>query len=254
MFLPESSLTICITMKKKYLIIAFIILSSSFLFAQDFSLGLKDGATWSSINGRFDFKNFNHTQIKNRVGHSFGLLLNYRATRFLTLQVEFNFEEKGFKFSDNNFIGGGYSGNYNINYFTIPIITNFEIGKRVKYYGYTGFYIGFLVKVENYTSFISTSSSDLIIYDLSYDPTEVFNKQEFGGLVGVGIKIPICAEVEFIIDSRYNFELTKAAKNTDFDYDSNQWTKDTPDNFQNVYNRSLSISLGILIKLNNKLI
>ena len=252
MFLPESSLTICTTMKNKYLIISFIILTSSFLFAQDFSLGLKDGATWSSINGRFDFKNFNQTQIKNRVGHSFGLLLNYRATRFLSLQVEFNFEEKGFKFSDNNFIGGGYSGNYNINYFTMPIITNFEIGKKVKYYGYAGIYAGFLTKAENYTSFISTSSPDLIIYDLSYDPTEVFNKREFGGLVGLGIKIPLCEKVEFTIDSRYTFGLTKAAKNTDFDYDSNQWTTDTPDNFQNVYNRSFSISLGILYKLNNR--
>ncbi len=137
-----------------------------------------------------------------------------------------------------------------INYITLPLITNFEIGKKVKYYGYTGIYIGFLVKAENYTSLISNSSSDLIIYDLSYDPTEVFNKKEFGGLVGVGIKIPLCEKVEFIIDSRYNFGLTKAAKNTDFDYNSNQWTKDTPDNFQNVYNRSFSISLGILYKLN----
>jgi len=63
MFLPESSLTICTTMKNKYLIISFIILTSSFLFAQDFSLGLKDGATWSSINGRFDFKNFNQYYV-----------------------------------------------------------------------------------------------------------------------------------------------------------------------------------------------
>jgi len=240
-------------MKNIYLIIALIILSSNFLFSQDFSLGLKDGASWSSIDGRFDFKNFNQTQIQNRVGHSFGLLLNYRTTRFLTLQMEFNFEEKGFKFSDNNFIGGGYSGNYSINYFTIPLITNFEIGKRVKYYGYTGVYIGFLVKAENYTSFISTASSDLIIYDLSYDPTELFNKQEFGGLVGVGIKIPLCEKVELIIDSRYNFGLTKAAKNTDFVYDPNQWTKDNPDNFQNVCNRSFSISFGILYKLNKKI-
>ena len=241
-------------MKKKYLIIVLIILSSSFLIAQDFSIGLKDGISWSSISGRFDFKNFNKTQINNRVGHSFGLLLNYRKTRFFTLQMEINYNNKGFDFTNDIWIDGvAYSGSFNVNYIFVPLITNFEIGKRVKYYGYTGIYIGFIVKAENYTSFISTSSSDLIIYDLSYDPTEVFNKQEFGGLVGVGIKIPICEKVEFIIDSRYNFGLTKAAKNTDFDYDSNQWTKDTPDNFQNVYNRSFSISLGILYKFNKKI-
>jgi len=85
---------------------------------------------------------------------------------------------------------------------------------------------------------------------MSYDPTDIFNKNDFGGLVGLGIKIPLCEKVKFIIDTRYNFGLTKAAKNTDFDYDHNLWTLTTPDNFQDVYNRSLSISLGILYKLN----
>ncbi|HZX63535.1 MAG TPA: hypothetical protein VFE66_10015 [Bacteroidales bacterium] len=85
---------------------------------------------------------------------------------------------------------------------------------------------------------------------MSYDPTDIFNKYEFGGLIGLGIKIPLCEKVKLIIDSRYNFGLTKAAKNTDFAYNANQWTKDTPDNFQNVYNRSLTISLGILYRLN----
>lgn len=255
MFLPESSLTItiCTTMKKKYLIISFIVLTSSFLFAQDFSIGLKDGISFSNINGRFDFKNFNKTQINKSVGHSFGLFINFRTSNFITLQMEINAENKGFYFQNDVWIDGvAYTGNFNINYITIPLIANFEIGKKVKYYGYAGIYAGFLTKAENYTSFISTSSPDLLIYDLSYDPTEVFNKQEFGGLVGFGIKIPLCEKVEFTIDSRYTFGLTKSAKNTDFDYDSNQWTKDTPDNFQNVYNRSLSISLGILYKLNNR--
>lgn len=234
-------------MKYFHLIIALIILTSNTLFAQDFSIGLKDGISWSGITGRFDFKNFNQTQIQNRIDHSFGLMLNYKTTRFLTLQIEINYENKGFAFQNDIWLDGvAYSGHFNINYIIVPLVTNFEIGKRVKYFGYTGIYMGFLIKAENYTSLLSTSSSEFIIYDISYDPTNVFNKYEFGGLVGIGIKIPLCEKVEFIIDSRYNFGLTKAAKNTDFDYDSNQWTKDTPDNFQNVYNRSFSISLGIL--------
>lgn len=240
-------------MKNIYIIFALILLSSNFLLAQDFSVGLRDGVSWSSITGSFDFKNFDKTQINNRVGHSFGFLLNYRTSRFLTLQIEMNYNNKGFDFQSDIWIDGvAYTGSFDVNYITVPLITNFEIGKRVKYYGYAGVYAGFLTKAENYTSFISTSSPDLIIYDLSYDPTKVFNKREFGGLVGLGIKIPLCEKVEFTIDSRYTFGLTKAAKNTDFDYDSNQWTTDTPDNFQNVYNRSFSISLGILYKLNNR--
>ena len=238
-------------MKIKCLIIASIILSSSILFAQDFSIGFHDGITWSGINGRFDFKNFKTTQIKNKIGHSLGFLFNLRTTSFLTLQMEMNYEDKGFDFHSDIWLNGlGYSGNFNVKYITIPLITNFEIGKNVRFYGSAGIYLGFLVKIENYTSFSSTSSPNLTIYDMSYDPTYIFNKYEFGGLIGLGIKIPLCEKVKLIIDSRYNFGLTKAAKNTDFDYNANQWTEDTPDNFQNVYNRSLTISLGILYRLN----
>ncbi len=240
-------------MKKKYLIIALIILSSNFIFAQDFSIGLKDGVSWSSISGRFDYKNFTQTQIKNRVGHSFGLMLNYKTNSFITLQMEINYENKGFDFHSNVMMDGfSYLGNFNINYITTPIITNFEIGKKVKYYGYAGIYMSLLIKAENYTSTSVIYYPDLIVSDKSYDPTNEFNKYEFGGLLGVGIKIPLCEKVEFVIDTRYNIGLTKAAKDTDFDYDPNFYTEETPNNFQNVYNRSFSISFGFLYKLNNK--
>ncbi len=238
-------------MKIKCLIIVLIILSSNFLFAQNLSFGLRDGASWSSITGRFDFKNFENTDIEKSLGHSFGLIINYQLSKYFILQTEFNYEMKGFDFGES-LLGGALEGNYSMSYLTIPIIAHFEIGKNVKYYGYAGVYFGFLIKAENYTSLSSTSSSNLIVYDLSYDPTNIFNKSEFGGLVGLGIKFPLCEKVCLFIDTRYNFGLTKAAKNTDFDYESNYWSAETPDNFQNVYNRSLSISLGILYKLNKK--
>ncbi len=237
---------------KKYLTVTLIILTSHLLFAQDISIGCKAGISWSGINGRFDFKNFDQTQIKNRVGHNFGIKLNYGITSFLTLQIEMNYEEKGFDFQNDPWITGiAYKGNFKTKYISIPLILNLEIGKNVKYYGYAGCYLGFLLNVENYTSYSSTSSPDLKIYDMSYEPTE-FNKYEFGGLFGLGAKIPLCGKVKLIIDSRYNFGLTKAAKNSDYNFNPNQWTKDTPNNFQNVYNRSLTISLGILYMLNDR--
>ncbi len=212
---------------------------------------MRDGVSWSSITGRYDFKNFEKTNIEKSLGHSFGLIINYQLSKYIILQTEFNYEMKGFDFGQS-LMGGGLEGNYSMSYLTIPIIAHFEIGKNVKYYGYTGVYFGFLIKAENYTSLTSLTTPGLVVYDLSYDPTNVFNKNEFGGLVGLGIKFPLCEKVYFFIDTRYNFGLTKAAKNTDFDYESNHWYADSPDNFQNVYNRSLSISLGILFKLNKK--
>jgi len=228
-------------MKTKYLIIAFIILSSNFLYAQYFSIGLRDGISWSGINNGYDFERI---QIKDRTGQSFGLLLNYRTLSFLILQAEINYEEKGFDFqTDPLLCGGGYSGNFRLKYLTIPFTSHFEIGNKVMYYGYAGVYVAFRLKAENSTSVVS-DSPDLVIYDKSYDPTDIFNKHEFGGLVGIGIKIPLCEKVKLIIDSRYNLGLTKVTKNTNYDYN--------PIQCQNVYNRSLTISLSILYQLNNK--
>lgn len=238
-------------MKIKYLIIVIIILSSNFIIAQNLSIGLRDGVSWSSITGRYSFKNFESTNIEKSLGHSFGLILNYQLSKSIILQTEINYEMKGFDFGQS-LMGGGLKGNYSLNYLTVPIIAHFEIGKNVKYYGYTGVYFGFLIKAENYTSLTSLTTPGIVVYDLSYDPTNVFNKYEFGGLVGLGVKFPLCEKVYLFIDTRYNFGLTKAAKNTDFDYEPNHWYPESPDNFQNVYNRSLSISLGILYKLNKK--
>jgi len=236
--------------RKVYLFLLIVVLPQV-LSSQQFSIGLKDGVTISGINGRYDFKNFENTDIENAVGHCFGFILNYQLNKYFILQVEINYENKGFEFGES-LLGGGLEGYYSMSYLTIPVIADFEFGKHIKYYGYAGVYIGFLTKAENYTSLSSTSSSELIVYDLSYDPSNVFNKYEFGGLIGLGIKFPLCEKVKLFIDSRYNFGLTRAAKNTDFDYESNHWYPDSPDNFQNVYNRSLSISLGILFKLKNK--
>ncbi|TSA26868.1 MAG: PorT family protein, partial [Bacteroidetes bacterium] len=179
-----------------------------------------------------------------------------KAASFLLLQLEMNYEENGFNFKNNHDLTGvGYTGNYKTKYISIPLTTIFEIGKNIKYYGYVGINLRLLVKADNYTSVSSTSEPvALHTYDLSYDPTFLFNKSEFGGLVGLGIKIPLCEKVRLLIDSRYNFGITKAAKNTEFDYNASHWTTDTPDNFQKVHNRSLVLSLGIsyCLKSQNK--
>ena len=229
------------------------ILLSSFLFSQDFSIGIKDGITWSSIKGRYDFKNFENTQIEKVTGHSFGLIFNYRFSNHFSFQTEINLEEKGFDFKSDIWIdGGAYSGNYNINYLTIPVIINYELGKTVKYYGYAGIYWGLLTQVENQTTFSSTSQPYIVRHDYSYDPTDEFYKNELGLILGLGLKVPLCEQAKIIIDARYNWGLTKAAKNNDYNYNPTHWTFETPNNFQDVYNHSLTISLGILYKIKKK--
>ncbi|MCK4638833.1 MAG: hypothetical protein KAT33_05390 [Bacteroidales bacterium] len=45
-----------------FIVVLLIILCNS-LFAQKFSIGIKDGINWSTIKCRYDFKNFENTQI-----------------------------------------------------------------------------------------------------------------------------------------------------------------------------------------------
>jgi len=234
---------------KKYLLTSLIIISSGVLSAQSFSIGIRDGLAVTGIKGRFDFKNFESTQTGNRINHSLGVSVNLSLSGILFLQADILYDIKGIDFqNDEDLLGVAYRGFFHMDYITVPLTINIELGRNVKYYGYAGIYMGFLLDAKNTTTFSSTSSPEPAIYDMSYDPTGIFNKKELGGLTGLGLKIPLCEEVNMIIDLRYNFGLTKAAKNTDYDFDSNYWTYGTPDNFHNVYNRSFVFSIGFLYK------
>ena len=224
------------TKKSLFAILLLFVIQST--YTQDFSIGIRDGINWSSINGEFRSEN---TDIQHRTGHNFGMLFNYQLNSLIIIQTEINFEQKGFKYQEI-LLGGGRKGDYQTSYVTIPIIVHYEVGNKVKYYGLTGLYFGILAKVENYTSLSTTSSPYITVYDLSYDPSNIFEKIEFGGIIGLGAKIPICDKVNLIIETRYNFGLTKITENIEAD-------EKNPDSFQNVYNRSITLSLGFAYKL-----
>ncbi len=222
-----------------FFIILLLILCNS-LFAQNFSIGIKDGMNWSTING-----NTENIEISKLQGENFGLILNYKISGYLSLQTEINIEEKGVKFN-SVWCGGGYYGKYELKYFTIPLLANFEFGKSVKYYGYLGFYLSLLASADNQTIVTSTASPEFKRYDYSHDAKDEFKKNEMGAIVGVGIKIPLCDRVKFFIETRYNIGLCNSADITEYNGGSYERSIFTPDNFQNVYNRSISINLGII--------
>ena len=236
-----------------FFFLALLFFISGITKSQDISIGLKGGISWTTINGRWDYKNLKNSQIKNITEHSFGLMLNYKLCSHFVVQTEINIERKGFDFKvSNDYNGLGYHGNYRLKYLNIPITVHYELGKNVNYYIYTGIYLARLLKAENYTSISLSYPSSYRHLDESYDPTDEFNKSVLGGIVGLGIKIPLCETVQFIIDSRYQLDLTKAAKNTEYSYDPNQYLLETPNNFQNVYTRSFTMSVGVLYKIPNK--
>ena len=134
-------------------------------------------------------------------------------------------------------------GVYKMTYITIPLLANIEIGKSFKFYGYGGLYMSFLNSAKNQTTAVTSSLSVPWQLDHSYDPTSEFYSSEKGALFGLGIKIPLCSKVQFLIDTRYETGFTKAARD-DIEYKYYHVIC----GFKDVYNRSVSVNWGILYR------
>lgn len=238
-------------MKKfKTILIIIMLVISNITYAQRISIGIKDGISRSDI--RFQYKDFNDLYYFGvnslKGGRNYGLMLNYQITNFFSIQSELYHSERGFEFNLFTDMDGGPGvlGNYKMNYITIPLLANFEIGKSFKFYGYAGLYISFLNSAVNQITVTSFSSSYIMQYDHSYDPTSEFNKSELGALFGLGIKIALCNKVKLFVDTRYETGLTKAARD-----DTEYGDYHVIGAFKDVYNRSFSVNWGIIYRFNS---
>lgn len=234
--------------------------------AQKFSVGIKNGLSLTSVTGRFEYDGiygpyivYNKIKYDGQVRWKFskfklnssgylkqvlGFIINYRLNENVLLQCELNYEEKGFDFIYLIY-GGGLYGYYKLNYFTFPISFTYEIGKSAKFYLYQGLSMNLLLQANNHTTRSKETGAPLeyITYDESYKPTE-FNKKELGALLGAGIKIPVRDKAKFIIDTRYNFGITRAAENSLY--------PKAPNTFQNFFNRSITLCWGVVFSINKK--
>lgn len=224
-------------------------LLSTVLFAQDLSIGFKDGKSWTNIHYTV-FETYDNFLFKNRKdGRNSGIILNYQIDNHFSVQTELNFLGKGFKIEQLHVTtGGGYYGDYMMNYISVPLSVNYEIGKKLKYYGYGGLSLNFLNSAVNNLTSTSTADPNLpSCFDNSYDPTDDFNKKEMGLIVGAGLKIPLCNNVKFFIDGRYESGLTGAVKK-DLEIEAYRYTSMIKD----VYNKAFSVSWGILYMIPKK--
>ena len=224
---------------KTVLILLLFAVISNIAYAQNLSIGIKDGLSRSDIK----FQNNNYRSNSLKGGRNYGLMLNYQITNFLSIQSELYHSDKGFEFyRHTSYTVGSLNGNYKMSYTTIPLSVNLEIGKSFKFYGYGGLYISFLNSTENQITLVSNAIFGLH-HDLSYDPTSEFYSSEKGALFGLGVRMPLCNKVKFFVDTRYETGLTKASRD-DIEYGDYHIISD----FTDVYNRSVSVNWGILYR------
>ena len=157
---------------KTILIIFLFFMVNNIIFAQNISIGLKNGINKSTVKAG----DIGHNKVISIKGDNFGLIVNYKFSGLVFLLTGLDFEQKGFEFKQYyspGYIGdGSYWGMYKLKYITIPLLANIEFGKSIKYYGYTGLYMSLLSNAENRTTVSIIGGHGILwTYDHSYDPT-----------------------------------------------------------------------------------
>jgi len=240
---------------KKYILAVIIelLLMGNSAFPQILSIGLKDGINQTGIKYQQDNPSYHIKKIK--WGRNTGLILNYRISDYFIMQTEIYREEKGFDFDNANINvsgGEGIWGNYRMNYITIPLLANFEIGKSFKFYGYGGFYTSFLLSSHCQITSSTTIDPHNVTEDRSYNPAKEFSNSELGVLAGFGFKIPLDKKIVFFIDTRLEAGLSKAVKGDNINYSDYQLYNEhyyyhvIVTKIHDTYNRAFSVNWGVL--------
>ncbi|MCF8228426.1 MAG: PorT family protein [Bacteroidales bacterium] len=233
-------------MKRKTILLLTIILANTCL-AQVVSVGLQGGVNYSWINGRFDFKNFKKTEINSVLSPQFNFKLNYKLTKNMSLQTGVGYQLQGFDFENDPWLDGlAYCGSYESKYLSVPLLIALGKGDGIKLYILAGFSLQFPLNVDNTTTLTSIFDGEVKVYDYSYDPSNEFNDFALSGILGAGMEIPFLKNFGVTLDVSYQQGITKAVKDTDYEYDSHFWTEETPNNFQNVRNCSVALNLGVV--------
>lgn len=212
------------------------------LSAQISGIGIKSGVSISSTDN-YILKDSENPKVTTKTGFTGGITFENIINNTFSFQYELQYESKGFYFPNDVRMDGGPNifGYFNTQCITIPLLIKATGGKAVQYYGYCGLYAGFLIRVDNSIRSISASFDGQTIEDLSYNSVDQFNRFDWGGIAGTGLRTSVSEMVDFVFDVRCNVGLSHIAK-------ENQPNTTSPWKyyFQEEKNVSIAITAGIV--------
>ena len=176
-------------MKKSVLVIAMMIMSTTFISAQEYVyFGVKGGVNFSSFNGDGydDFVN-----PEERTSFHLGLLAEIPVSDRFSIQPEVLYSAQGYDIAS---IDGGDDIEYQLDYINVPVLAKVYLFNRFSLEA--GPQIGFLVHEE----VDSNPTGDGGDFNLNNDQ---FKKVDFGVGLGASYKIS-----NFFISGRYTLGLT----------------------------------------------
>ncbi|MDZ7741568.1 MAG: porin family protein [Bacteroidota bacterium] len=234
-------------MRTRILLIVITVFLVETQMAQELSLGIKGGGGYSWIKGRYDFKNFKKTEINNVLFSQINFTLNYKLTKNMSLQTGLGYQVHAFDFKNDPWLDGlAYCGSYKSKYLSVPLLIALGKGDGIIFHITAGFSLQIILNVDNTTALTSIFDGEVKVYDYSYDPSNEFNDFALSGILGAGMEVPFSKNFGVTLDVSYQQGITKAVKDTDYDYDPHFWTDETPNNFQNVRNCSVALNLGVV--------
>ena len=189
-------------MKKSLLFIAMMLLSTTFITAQEFvRFGAKGGLNFTNMNSDVFEEN------NSRTGFHLGLLAEVPFGERFSLQPEVLYSTQGTE-AETNIAGVNASGEYKLDYIQVPVLAKIYLFRGLSLEAGPSF--NFLVQ-EEVTGGIDGEST--------VAETDLGSGFEFGGAVGLSLNIAR----SFFISGRYTQGFTDA-------FNSDNWDEDAVNN------------------------
>ena len=160
---------------KKLLLFSVILFSSYTIFSQN-NIGISFGNNWSKMDVKND--GFEDRWINDISNYNFGIFYNRDLNNFMELQVDLNYQRKGFsqKVNEGSFIATSKL-NVDLNYINVPVKLNSKIKiKDISILFGVGGYIG----VGIHGDINSTVKTDL--YTETYSTSDIWSKDPENGM------------------------------------------------------------------------
>lgn len=195
-----------------------------------------------------------------KFGANAGLIFGYRLDKTVSLQTGFQFQQKGYAFSDSSYYNHRYAtdlkksgrfvdSNVNLDYMTVPLNVNFLFGEKIALYVDLGIYAEFLLNANctgtTIKEYQNGSDYRKEKYNLHDAVEGYYEPVDFGFLGGMGIQFPIWDKMKFDLGIQYANGSKNILKKPG-EYDFKGYYDD-----QTFKNRSLSLKFGLQIPIPN---
>ena len=140
-----------------------------------------------------------------------------RVGKHFSIKTGLQYEQNGWAYRslilESNITSGSSTSDiiYKLNYLNLPILGEYSIGRRVKFYADGGVFIGALLNSVILEKQKQSASNQVNIIKSSSD---YYRRINFGVSIGVGTRIPLASKVNLVFDVKNNLGLTNIAKTT----------------------------------------